>query len=498
MLHSHQPVRSLQQWLSPLRIKSLPLHHRLTSPASTLLRHDHPTAVNVNGAAKKLRGLYAADPIRAGDVIAVIPAASCLDGRRAWSIAMTSLGLGSGSDAARFLHDEIREMQRRGEETTHHRLEIPVFSRDFIAISLSLSHFRLLQQGNVVDAAASRDEVTQSWGPWISTLPKSVADLGWVLRQCDDNRHREEEGMRRKGSLRPTLSRGEKFPLPLPQRMMPSRHVTVPDVAQVMSQFDFFLTNLQMRRQSVGVVGPAQDGMRATHDASTFLEAARWGFFMARSRCLCLSTSSSMPQSDPSENTAPVLVPLVDMLNHACTPNVSVAHPSEFVLNAIGAVSTGDVIISAVRNIQQGEELTLNYGDHAQRYELMLKPRNHVRSSQGEPPPTFDRRQAVRRKLADSTEKDAMKTLGVVDDDIAWAWQFGFERSKDDKDHLAKVLFTDRLQQRVEHMLNRSRAGESGEYVVHVPQGASELQDARRALEREQYRGQVVFPPQCD
>ncbi|KAG5510608.1 hypothetical protein JKF63_06906 [Porcisia hertigi] len=247
----------------------------------------------------------------------------------------------------------------------------------------------------------------------------------------------------------------------------------------------------------------------------------RWAHFMTRSRAVNLNWRRPGP---PKMS----IIPFVDMLNHTSGACANVVYQQS---------DDGDVVITASRTIEAGEELVMRYNHIGQRGCLFGdKSRPSV--------PTTDRQRGrVSGKaalVADevhriekrqhwelySRDEDDEAAMGIgctaasvsfaaiprsgatnavssttvghreMEQEVQWLWRFGFLRSDEEKNREAALLWSNGLRNRIAHLTDVRRKGRPGEFVVGVPEGLQRLREQRAQLERDRYSNHKVFPPQ--
>lgn len=191
------------------------------------------------------------------------------------------------------------------------------------------------------------------------------------------------------------------------------------------------------------------------------------------------------------------VVPFLDRLNHSTTPNVTYHH------QPTGA--GGGVVVTAVRSIRAGEELTLDYGHFAQRSVLFGDTVDASNAPHSKSAAVAQEvRRIERRQLYEMTYDDdealmtssPTGTNAEVVGEVTWLWRYGFMRSSSERAAEASQRWCKGLRQRIAHLTDVRRKGRMGEFVIGVPEGLAHLREQREALERQRYNNARVFPPQ--
>lgn len=310
--------------------------------------------------------------------------------------------------------------------------------------------------------------------------------------------------------------------------------------------------------------GPRSD------DEPTDLLHLQWAHFMLRSRAVNLTP----PLGDPhrmhqfapyiASGSTLVVIPFVDMLNHSfqqynvsftLTESSSMQHRGQ-VPNAGSAWEGVGVVVSAARDIEKGEELTLHYGNVAQRSVIASEvleecrraqlPTNsdtsslpvaeirrerqtreefdgttpiarkerllrfHAQTDKGVGDAFLRTREVHRKEALDSLTQSfmirgarhalavekAQRTLDEAEGESEWLWRFGFARSEAEALHEASLNWSSGLRERVKRLTDARRRGRPGEFVIGVPEGLQYLREQRQHLVHSRYNGIQVFPPQ--
>jgi hypothetical protein len=230
-------------------------------------------------------------------------------------------------------------------------------------------------------------------------------------------------------------------------------------------------------------------------------EDVRWAHFMLRSRAIAIHDTSS----------APVIVPVVDMINHSVDSNV----------NYHQRRSDGAVVVASTRRIPQGHELLINYRANSRlrlfadslfatssRGQHRSPSRSPAQSAKEAAAAAIARTETEQRYEIIQDEQTQMKMLQSEHNseeaetlqsmelgDGAWQWLFGFTPSPEEKEYLASGEWSRHIRDRIAKLTDVRRRGRPGEFVVGVPEGLRYLHQARERLERERFGGQRVFPP---
>ena len=244
-----------------------------------------------------------------------------------------------------------------------------------------------------------------------------------------------------------------------------------------------------------------------------------WAHFMVRSRSVCplLNLNEAANKNTNSEDDdvhlnnlqqQPLLIPFVDMFNHNMRDaNVTVSWNRGASLANAKNPDDKEILVTALRDIEPGEELTLNYANHKQRGRFMFSPdsiepklknNNGIEDQQEEE----EHRRNLREKLYERYPVQKLLTAqrhsGVCEDLLSWEWQYGFPIPKDELEYVRELLWARSLKGRVQRMMDVRRKGRPGEFVVGVPEGLQSLKRHRERIERELYGGRRIFPPQAE
>lgn len=253
------------------------------------------------------------------------------------------------------------------------------------------------------------------------------------------------------------------------------------------------------------------------------LRLLSWAHFMLRSRGVNLPTLGE-PSPGREQQRQLAVIPVVDLFNHSASDfNVTYSSAQE-------DNRAAGVVVTALKEVREGEELTLHYGNSCQRGTgpAAAPPVATRRMLEGEIAPEVIRSRESREEFlgvaplpgrqqapastqvlkqlskalrgsctsVSHAEREAGRVLLEAQEASHWLWRYGFQRSREELLTEASLQWSSSLQQRIAHLTDVRRRGRPGEFVVGVPEGLAYLRDQRLRLERERYGSRTVFPPQ--
>jgi hypothetical protein len=556
------PVRRLQ-WLN---------HFGIAGGAKLAVAIQDLPCAQFPGAPMKLRGLVATAPVRSGEVLLVVPDAVVPTGEMA---------VGQLSRSLQAVPEGLQRLLRRPVEFDKLSVPPPFVDRDSTALVVLLARTKLFNeirnlQGPASTAAKDVADARRNVGSrspfdlWVDSMPKGTPPLAATLKhvhdvvlQRGDSATTRESGDGDADS-RPLVERfnlGADGEYDVPSRAIlqplrlaaqpsaaqhhrdrpwPRHHVSLQDIAELEEAMRAWTQRLaaalapsvdaSIARVLVAQGSAAQSQHQHPDDAllAHLGRCVTWAHFMVRSRAVAVGPGYDRP----------VLLPVVDMINHRREGNVTVAQATADNASAFSDsnMEGGSFVLRAAAPIAAGEAIVMNYGDHAARvrYALGANKRAAAVGSAAQrraPDATAAETESATRNdkrffggadgvvsnkldsdLLRSTQQHAAKfaaavtdaqrqlafeKLGVLEDELAWAWSYGFVKPGDDREHEKQLLWRNRLKSRVQAMVDPHRRGRPGEFCVGVPPGVEHLRDARRRVEAVHYQGQAVFPRQA-